>query len=223
MALVCSLNVGTALPLATRAGRSGIDKVPTDGPVVVGPPGPGGPGGSGLAGDAICDTAHHGGDDQAVYAYAREDLDHWQDRLGEALRPGTFGENLTTIGLDVTGARLGERWRVGRDVLLEVTTPRIPCATFQVWMGREGWVRDFTRAGRPGAYLRVLTGGAVHSGDPVVVEERPGHGVTIGLAFRALTLEPALLPSLLEAGDHLVDDLRRRAEAHAGDDWSVVS
>lgn len=217
MALVCSLNVGTARPLATRAGRSGIDKVPTDGPVTVTAPGPEG-GRGGLSGDVICDAVHHGGDDQAVYAYAREDLDDWQDRLGNALRPGTFGENLTTVGLDVTGARLGERWRIGRDVVLQVTTPRIPCATFQTWMGREGWVKEFTRARRPGAYLRVLSGGTVRAGDPVVVEERPDHDVTIGLAFRALTLEPALLPGLLEAADHLVDDLRRRAEAGARGD-----
>ena len=174
-------------------------------------PGPKGSGASGLAGDVICDTRHHGGDDQAVYAYAREDLDWWQAELGEPLRSGVFGENLTTVDLDVTEARIGETWRIGDRVVLQVTSPRIPCATFAVWMNRKGWLKAFTRCARPGAYLRVLAAGDIRVADPVVVEFRPNHGVTVGTTFRALTLEPELLQGLLEASEYLDEEIVRRA------------
>ncbi len=154
-----------------------------------------GPGGSGLAGDTICDTKNHGGADQAVYAYASEDLAMWSAELGRTFGPGAFGENLTTIGLDVTGARIGERWQVGTDCILQVTCPRVPCRTFAVWLGDQGWIRTFTARAVPGAYLRVIQPGRVASGDPITIVHRPAHDVTIGLSFRALTGEPALLPA----------------------------
>ncbi|HEY6740134.1 MAG TPA: MOSC domain-containing protein [Actinopolymorphaceae bacterium] len=177
---------------------TGIDKHPVDEPIEVRAPGPKRGGlGSGLVGDHIGEPEHHGGDDQAVYAYAREDLDHWQRTLGRELRDGVFGENLTTRGIDVTGALIGERWRIGTSVLLEVATPRIPCRTFASWLEQRGWVKTFTQEARPGAYLRVLEPGRIRSGDPVVVEFRPDHDVTIGVTFRALTLEPELLPRLV--------------------------
>jgi MOSC domain-containing protein YiiM len=160
-------------------------------------PGPKGTGEVGLAGDRVYDLQHHGGPDQAVYA--REDLDRWEPELGRTLRNGVFGENLTTAGIDVSGARIGERWRIGANVLLEVSCPRIPCATFAGWLQREGWIRRFTQAAVPGAYLRVIEPGMVIAGDQVEIAHRPGHEVTISLVFRALTLEPELLPRLLVA------------------------
>src|SRR5262245_47940942 len=111
MAVVLSVNLGRARPSShTDVGLTGIDKRPVDHPVEVRAPGPkhGGLGG-GLVGDAVCDRRVHGGDDQAVYAYAREDLDSWAARLGRPLGNGSFGENITTAGLDITGARIGER------------------------------------------------------------------------------------------------------------------
>ena len=89
---------------------------------------------------------HHGGADQAVYAYAREDLDVWAAKLRRPLPNGIFGENLTTIGIDVNGALIGERWLIGRSLLLEVSCPRIPCTTFQGWLGEPGWLKRFMRA-----------------------------------------------------------------------------
>ena len=160
---------------------------------------------SGLVGDQIFDTEHHGGDDQAVYAYAREDYDWWQARLSRRLANGLFGENLTTEGVDVNGAVIGERWRIGRRLVLQPTFGRIPCVTFQRKMGEPRWVKTFTRASRPGAYLRVLEPGEVWAGDPVTVEDRPAHGVTIAQAFRAYMTEPELLPELVET-----DGLARR-------------
>ncbi|MER7971767.1 MULTISPECIES: MOSC domain-containing protein [unclassified Streptomyces] len=198
-----SVNLGRArhLPYTDPAvGVSGIDKRPVEGPVRVAAPGAKGVAGSGLAGDAVCDLRHHGGDDQAVYAMAREDLDDWERELGRALPNGVFGENLTTAGVEVSGALIGERWRIGSAVLLEVTSGRIPCRTFQGHVGEQGWVRRFTRKGAPGAYLRVIEPGEIRAGDPVEVVERPGHDVTVALQFRASTTERELLPRLLAAG-----------------------
>ncbi len=195
-AVVESVNVGRVRAVLAKSGRSGIDKRPVADAVLLSAPGPGG---SGLAGDVIIDTDHHGGPDQAVYAYAREDLDDWQADLGP-LPSGRFGENLTTRGVDVTGALVGERWRIGGAVL-QVTVPRTPCRTFAAWLGREGWLRTFTARGVPGAYLRVVSPGRVRAGDAILVEDRPDHEVTIGLVFRALLTSPELLPLLLAAAD----------------------
>jgi MOSC domain-containing protein YiiM len=205
-----SLNVGPTRPMPWQERPTGIDKRPVDHPVLVQAPGPKGPdGGSGLAGDGIGDIDHHGGVDQAVYAYAREDLDHWEAGLGRSLPSGVFGENLTTRGIDVNGAVIGERWRVGGDAVLQVTTPRTPCRTFADWLRLRGWVRRFTLEALPGAYLRVVHPGHVSAGDPVVVEHRPDSELTVSLVFRALTTEHDLLP-LLDS-PHLPDETRERA------------
>lgn len=216
MAHVLSVNTGSRTDTDhAEIGHTGIGKRPVRGPVPVREPGPRGEGGSGLVGDHISDLRHHGGTDQAVYAYAREDLDRWAAELGRELPPGVFGENLTTVGVDVTGARVGERWRVG-GVLLEVTSPRTPCRTFAGAMGQRGWVRTFTRRAAPGAYLRVVEPGEVGAGDEITVVARPEHDVTVGLVFRALTLEPELLPRLLVA-DALPAALRDRVGRRASD------
>lgn len=194
-----------------QAGRTGIDKRPAEDPVEVRAPGTKAHGrGSGLVGDFVGDRRSHGGDDQAVYAYAVEDLQWWADELGVTLSAGQFGENLTTSGLDVCGALIGERWQVGPDVQLQVTSPRVPCATFRGWMNRPGWLKTFVASRRPGAYLSVVSPGSVGRGDVITVE-RPDHGVTVELVFRALTTEPALLPQLLEAPD-LPEETRQMAE-----------
>jgi MOSC domain-containing protein YiiM len=217
-----SVNIGRIRPNpAMTTPETGIDKRPLDGPVAVTAPGPKGGGGVGLAGDRVCDWKNHGGYDQAVYAYAREDLDVWEAELGRPLCNGVFGENLTTVGIDVTGALIGERWRVGPDVLLEVSCPRIPCRTFQSWMELGGWIKRFTRAAVPGAYLRVLEPGYIRTADPIEIVYRPDHDVSIGLTFRALTAEPDLLPRLLVADALPEEDRdlvrrRTRTRTHAG-------
>jgi len=202
---VLSVNLARVRPNPDKdAATTGIDKRPADGPVDVRAPGSKADGvGSGLVGDHIGDRSSHGGDDQAVYAYAREDLDDWEGVLGRSLSPGSFGENLTTLGLDVTGALIGERWAIGEDVELQVTDPRIPCSTFRGWIGTPGWLRTFTEAARPGAYLRVLAPGSIAAGDTITLTYRPAHAVTIGLVFRATTREPELLPDILAAAAYL--------------------
>jgi MOSC domain-containing protein YiiM len=162
----------------------------------------------------VCKLEHHGGNDQAVYAMAREDLDEWERELGRTLADGAFGENLTTQGLDVSGALIGERWRIGPEVVLEITSGRIPCRTFQGHMEEKGWVKRFTQRGAPGAYLRVITPGEIRAGDAVEIVHRPGHDVTVALQFRAVTTERTLLPRLLAAGEALHPELLRTAREY---------
>ena len=171
-----------------RPARSAIDKRPASGPVEAGP--------RGLDGDTVADKVNHGGLDQAVYAYAREDLDFWTEQLGRELPNGVFGENLTTAGIDVTTALIGETWRVG-GVVLQVTSPRIPCETFKSWLDEPHWVKRFAAAGRPGAYLRVLTPGAVAAGDDLEVLSRPAVAVTVAESMLAFYGDDELMRRLL--------------------------
>jgi MOSC domain-containing protein YiiM len=196
--------------------RTAIDKRPVDGRVAVSVPGHAG---VGLAGDQIYDREYHGGPDQAIYAYAAEDRAWWAAELGREIAAGAFGENLTTEGVDVTGAVIGERWQIGADgLVLEVTAPRIPCRTFQGWMDEPHWVKRFTAHGAPGAYLRILTPGTVGAGDAVDVVDRPEHGMTIGDVF-VIRRAPAegLLRMLEMPGLHvdLAESARRDLAARA--------
>ncbi|MFZ1286713.1 MAG: MOSC domain-containing protein [Candidatus Phosphoribacter sp.] len=201
VAVLVAVNVGRPRPDG-EGGVTGIHKSPVGSPVTVRDPGSRSDGlGSGLTGDHVADRRHHGGTDQAVYAVAREELDHWATEVGRDLAAGSFGENLTTEGLDVDGALVGEIWRVGETVRLQVTGPRIPCATFARAMGEQRWVKRFTERGRTGAYLRVLTAGQIRAGDPITIESRPAHDITVPLMFRALTTERALMPRLAEIDD----------------------
>ena len=208
------MNIASAQPNPVAARDTGINKLPQAGPVEVRAPGPRGFG-SGLVGDFIGDGRHHGGDMQAVYSYTREDLDTWEERLGRDLTDGFFGENLTTEGYDVNDARLGEIWQIGETVQLKVTSPRLPCNTFRGWVDEKGWLRTFTLAARPGAYLSVVTPGFIRAGDELTVLHRPDHDVTISLAYRALTTERTLLPGLLAAGDDLDEETRAAIEQNA--------
>jgi MOSC domain-containing protein YiiM len=190
-ARVLTVNVGPEADLVVggKPARTAIDKHPAQGPVRVGR--------LGLDGDEYADKENHGGTEQAIYAYAREDLDWWVERLGRELRNGQFGENITTAGLDVSGAVIGETWLIGTAVV-QITSPRIPCITFQSWMDEERWVKRFAAAGRPGAYLRVLEPGTVSAGDEAEVLGRPAARVTVAESMRAYYGDHALMRRLLE-------------------------
>ncbi|SRR6266568_2413696 len=189
-ARIVSVNIGTAadLVIGGRPDRSAIDKHPAGGAVRVGR--------LGLAGDEHGDNENHGGLEQAVYAYAREDLDWWTEGLGRPLRDGEFGENVTTSGIDITRAMIGETWRLGAAVV-QVTSPRIPCETFKAWTGEDHWVKRFAAAGRPGAYLRVLTVGEIGAGDGIEVVSRPEQRVTVAESMRAYYGDGGLMRTLL--------------------------
>ncbi len=200
MSLVTAVcRVDRLLPDPGTIGVTAIDKRPVAGGVRVRP--------LGLRADVQADRKHHGGEDQAVYAYADEDAAYFADALDREVAPGLFGENLRTSGVDVTGAVTGERWRVGETLELEVTIPRIPCGTFARRMAIDGWVRRFADEGRPGAYLRVVRSGTVTAGDPIEVTYRPDHGVTIGEIFGDLSPERAR--SVLESGERLAPKVVR--------------
>ena len=192
-----------------HSGRSGIDKRPRSGPVTVGR--------DQLAGDVIRNRRHHGGLDQAVYAYSRREAQRWASELGREVPPGWFGENLAVDGLAVSDAVIGQRWRVGGDrpdaALLEVTLPRTPCTTFGRWVAEPRWVRRFAARGDVGAYLRVVRPGTVAAGDAVDVVHTPAHGVTVRELFtgqdatalrRLLVLGEDLPPKAVAAAERVV-------------------
>jgi MOSC domain-containing protein YiiM len=179
---VVSVNVGRAAPLdtGTRIVPSAIVKPPISGPVAVR--------GVNLAGDEQADIAHHGGPDQAVYAYACEDAAWWKAQIGREPGPGAFGENLTLAGVDVSGARIGERWRIGT-AELRVAGPRVPCAKLEARIGVRGFMRAFLHGGRPGAYLAIAEAGVLEAGDAVEIVHRPAHDVTVALVIQTLLIE----------------------------------
>lgn len=210
---VLSVNTGTRQENpASNSLDTGIRKSPVEHAVRIHDPGMRGDGpGSGVIGDYIGDDRHHGGEHQAVYAFSREELDHWEAELGLTIAPGTFGENLTIGGYDVDSALLGEIWRVG-DVRLQVTGGRTPCRTFAAVMQQQGWGKTFTQRARTGAYLRVLDAGEIKAGMVLTVEFRPDHKVTVSQSFRAATTQQSLLPSMIAAEPYLHPELRRRVE-----------
>jgi MOSC domain-containing protein YiiM len=208
MARVVSVNVGRPQPVGLQRGRtvrSAIGKAPVDGRVRVE--------GVNVAGDDQADRRVHGGPDKAVYAYGCEDTAWWERELGRELGPGAFGENLTVEGVDVSGALIGERWRLGT-VELEVCQPRFPCFKLGLRFDDPKMLRRFTLAERPGAYLRIVREGEIGAGDVIELADRPDHGVTIALVARAVSIEPALLEFAAAAPAlpaELADWMRERA------------
>ncbi len=189
---VLSVNVGTPRLVDTgkREVATAIWKSPVEGRVAVR--------GVNLDGDDQADRSVHGGPDKAIYAYASEDTAWWAAELHRELGPGAFGENLTTAGIDVSGARIGERWRVG-SALLEVRQTRVPCFKLGLRFGDKQMLRRFGEASRPGAYLAIVEEGELGAGDAIEIVSRPDHDVTSALMSDALLKDHGLLPRLLEA------------------------
>jgi MOSC domain-containing protein YiiM len=175
-----------------------------------------------LEGDHQADRKAHGGPDKAMYAYAIEDIRWWEQEIGRSLAYGEFGENLTTEGLEVNNALVGDRWEIGTTVL-EVSEPRIPCWRLGVRMNDEMFPRRFTEALRPGPYLRIVVEGDVGAGDEIRVVERPDHNLTIRDVFRIYTRdrdEVELLlavPQMSESWRRWADDWLRKAKSRPTD------
>ena len=190
MARVLSVNVGRAreFDYNGRPAKSAIWKSPVAGRIAAR--------GVNLEGDDQADRKAHGGPDKSVYAYAIEDVRWWEEKLGRSLQYGEFGENLTTEGVAVNDALVGERWAIGTAVF-EVSEPRIPCWRLGVRMNDQGFVRRFTEALRPGTYLRIIVEGAVGAGDEIRILERPDHDMTIRDIFRIYTRDRGEVERLL--------------------------
>jgi len=171
-------------------GRTGIDKRPVGGAIKFEK--------DSVGGDVVVDRNHHGGYDKAVYAYAREDSNWWEKEIGRPLPNGAFGENLTTEGIDVNNAVIGERWQIG-SVILEVSEPRIPCRVFAGFWDRPTLIKDFTAARRSGAYLRIIQEGEISANDELTVIFKPEHGVTIKDVFAAKSGERGKIAQLKQA------------------------
>jgi MOSC domain-containing protein YiiM len=213
MAMVRSVNVGERKIIGERRGQpwwSGIDKRPVEGRRALRD--------DEVAGDHIVATSVHGGPDKAVYAYAAEDTAWWEAELGRELWDGAFGENLTLEGLDCTNAVIGDRLRIG-PVLVEVSQPRIPCATLAKHLDDRLMVKRFAQARRPGVYLRIIEPGDVGAGDGIELVDRPEHGVTAGFVYEAVLHDHALAARALEApqlAESIASELRGRLDAAAG-------
>ncbi|MBF6355948.1 MOSC domain-containing protein [Nocardia higoensis] len=199
---VCVVHAELTVP--GRVGRTAIDKRPVRGRVEVGP--------LGLSGDHVCNTRDHGGVHQAVYAYAEQDARLWAEELGRELPAGWFGENLRIEGMAVSDAVLGARWAIG-DTLLEVSAPRVPCATFGHVAGEARWVKRFTQRAHTGAYLRVLESGTIGAGDRVEVVHQPRHGITVREVFTGADMDR--LATLLAEEPTVSDDVRMQIDRHA--------
>ena len=171
-----SVNIGKAerILFGAREYKTGIVKRPTSSSVTIDT--------CGLANDIICDEEHHGGQDQAVYAYSAGDYQWWSEKLGREIEPGSFGDNLTISGLP-SDMNAGDRLLIG-EVILEATAPRIPCSTLAAKMQDSSFGMTFRRAERPGFYFRVLNGGQVMAGDSVTMVENPQDSISMLELFR---------------------------------------
>lgn len=203
-----SVNIGKAQRIenAKSSGQTGIYKQPTTGPVHITS--------LGLVGDTICDTKHHGGVDQAVYVYSTADYAWWSQTVGKELLPGTFGENLTITELESASAHVGDRLHMG-SVVLEVTSPRIPCVTLAARMGDPTFAKQFRRAERPGLYCRVIQEGYVQAGDSVNFQPYTGETIAVIEFFRdfyAPDTSEATLRRYLQAPIAIRDRVEKEAK-----------
>lgn len=213
---VLSVNIGTVreFEYSGRPAKSAIWKLPAVGRIAAR--------GVNLAGDDQADRKAHGGPDKAVYAYAAEDLRWWEQEIGRSLAYAEFGENLTTEGIEVNNALVGERWQIGTTVL-EVSEPRIPCWRLGVRMNDKMFPRRFTEALRPGSYMRIIVEGDVGTGDDIRVVERPDHDLTIRDVFRIYTrdrneVERLLaVPQMSESWRRWADDWLQKAKGRPAD------
>lgn len=208
-ARILSVNVGRAreFDYNGRPAKSAIWKSPVAGRVAAR--------GVNLEGDDQADRKAHGGPDKSVYAYAIEDVRWWEENLGRSLQYGEFGENLTTEGVAVNEAVIGERWAIGTAVF-EVSEPRIPCWRLGVRMNDQGFVRRFTEALRPGTYLRIIVDGDVAAGDEIRIIERPAHELTVCDVFRIYTRDREEVEQLL-AVPRISESWRGWAQQYLGE------
>lgn len=179
---ILAVCLGAPETLPGRKAKTGINKHAVNATVMIDE--------EGLLGDAICNREHHGGRDQAVYVEGSRTLEWWAKELGRPLEPGAFGENLIIEGLDNCAVAVGDKFIAG-DLVLEVTSARIPCATFAAKMGDPKFVKRYMQAGRPGIYCRVLHASTVRAGAAVTYIPYAGSRVTMPELMAMLDRSPS--------------------------------
>lgn len=162
--------IGAPGLLDGKRAKTGIFKHPVSASVIVDA--------AGIAGDAVLNRKHHGGPDQALLIYGSQTLAWWSDELGSRVDSGTFGENLVIEGLDNRDIAAGDRFTCA-EVVLEATSPRMPCSTLALRMKDKNFVKRYLRAGRPGIYCRVIRSGVLNAAESVRLEPFPGARVTL--------------------------------------------
>jgi MOSC domain-containing protein YiiM len=164
---VMSLQVGRVAPLGPNRVRSAFIKTPIVGSVRAEF--------LGLAGDEQADHNVHGGPDKAIYFYPSEHYPRW---IADApwhepvLRPGAFGENVTTVGLDEQMIAIGDVLEIG-SAQMQVTQPRQPCSKLALRFADNTLGKTMLQTGRTGWYMRVLKAGDIRAGDLIRVTRRP--------------------------------------------------
>lgn len=123
----------------------------------------------GVGGDRQNDRKHHGGPRQTVCLYSVEVINALQAE-GHPIEAGSAGENLTLSGLDWGGLRDGDQFRIGQDLVIEITDPATPCAKNARWFvdGDYSRMSDVLHPGSSRMYARVIEPGNVETGDEVV-------------------------------------------------------
>ncbi|MEP7157673.1 MAG: MOSC domain-containing protein [Betaproteobacteria bacterium] len=153
---ILSINLGALQPMevAGKLVETAMVKRPVKGAIEITK--------DGVSGDSIGDKARHGGDGQEVYLFSAEDLQWWTNTCGRTIPAGHLGENLT-IDRWWSDVRIGDRMRAGA-LELEISFPRIPCATLATHMGGPQFLKTFIAARRPGFYARVISAAPVCAG-----------------------------------------------------------
>jgi MOSC domain-containing protein YiiM len=200
-----SVNIASpkTITIRNKTGETGIFKQPVSRPEEVGP--------EGLLQDYIANKKHHGGPDQAVYVYAQDDYNWWTDSLGDRIQPGLFGENLTIGGLTCTTFNIGDALHFSGGVVLQVTSPRIPCSTLATRMGDPKFAKKFRHAERPGMYCRVLQTGTLQAGEEVTVVPYTGETLSLLEMYRD-AFKPDTSPETLRRLLAAPIDIRTRTE-----------
>jgi MOSC domain-containing protein YiiM len=137
-----------------------------------------------LDGDQQADLSVHGGPNKAVYIYPSENYPFWKDELpGMELPWGSFGENLTTVGLLESAVYIGDRFTIGTAEVV-VTQPRLPCFKLNLKFDRDDMIKRFLASRRTGFYLRVLREGEIGAGDEIISVHRDENRVSVLDALR---------------------------------------
>ncbi len=115
-----------------------------------------------VAAHGIEGDAHAGDWHRQVSLLAEEQIDRMRS-AGLALPPGAFGENVVTLGLDLSSLAVGCRLWAGKRVVIEITQRGKECHQRCAIYHRTG---DCIMP-REGLFARVIHGGPLVAGDSI--------------------------------------------------------